>query len=135
MYSETKALISNFISDIWNDRKFGLLDKYLHQDYEDHSLPPAFPKGKEGLEMWITHTSKSFHHFTTIEEQLAEDCRCVVQVSIRFEHIGTWRGIEPTGKVVKAPGFRMFKVQDGLIADHRALIDGNFIESQLRAAP
>lgn len=129
---ENSRVVRDFINQVWNNRAFEKLDDFLHPDFRDFSLPPGFSTGKDGTRDWITNTGASFEHFTMIEDLVKEGDRCIVKLSMRMKHIGRWRGIEPTSREVETPGYRYFKLKEGRIIEHRALIDGQAIEKQLK---
>lgn len=131
-YTATQHLVAGFIRDIWNERRFDRLLHYLHPAFIDHSLPPALPPGVSGLEQWIRLTGQSFEHQTSIEEQVTEPGKSILKIRMELRHIGEWRGIAATFHEVTAVGYRCFRVEDGRIIEHWALIDGNAIENQLR---
>lgn len=132
MNSENKNLILNFIDLAWNRQAFQHLPELLHPAFEDHSLPPSFPPDAAGLEDWIVATGKSFRHQSHIEKIVADYDTVMIKFHMELEHIGPWRGIEPTGAFVNAVGYRCFEIREGKIRSHWALIDGNAIENQLR---
>ncbi|GAB3320886.1 ester cyclase [Larkinella ripae] len=134
MKTETKNrhLVAGFIENIWNKNRFDSLDDYLHPDFIDHSLPPAFPATGVGLRQWVTATSESFEHQTIIEELVAEGDTCLLKFKMVVRQIGVWRGIEPAGAEATVVGYRCFKVTDGKISQHWALLDGNSLENQLK---
>lgn len=126
----TAHIVSQFIDHVWNNA--GAAD--LHPAFVDYSLPPGFPCNAEGLRQWVALTSASFEHHTLIEDQVTEGDKSVLRITMRLRHIGTWRDIPPTGKEVQTRGYRMFRVANGKIIGHWALIDGNALENQLRDA-
>jgi hypothetical protein len=65
-------MIKAFLHEIWNQQAFDKIDKYLHPDFEDHSLPASYPCGKEGTIQWITQTGYSFRHLSSIESLVTE---------------------------------------------------------------
>ena len=134
MNTNNKETVNNFIEDIWNQNQFDKIDNYLHPAFYDHSLPPSFPPDKEGLKRWITGTGKAFEHRTIIEEMVTEKNKVMLKIKMRLKHIGKWRDIEPTATEVFAAGYRYLKLADNKIIEHWALIDGNAIENQLKAA-
>ena len=69
---------------------------------------------------------------TDILDQVTEGDKTVLRIRMKLKHTGTWRGIEPTGIELDTMGYRQFKVKDGKIIEHRALIDGETIENKLR---
>ncbi|GAB3266253.1 hypothetical protein GCM10027347_34140 [Larkinella harenae] len=126
------ALITEFIGQIWNENRFEALDTFLHPDFVDHSLPATLAANREGLKQWILATGQAFEHKTVIEEIVAQGDTCILKFRMNVRHIGAWRGIEPIGTEATAIGYRCFKVRDGKISQHWALLDGNSLENQLR---
>lgn len=131
---ENSILIHDFIRQIWNERAFQKLGSFLHPDFRDYSLPPNLPANEEGTKTWILATGMSFEHHSEIEDQVTEGDKSIVKIRMDLKHIGTWRDIEPTGATIQTVGYRFFKLKDGKIAEHWALIDGQAIENQLRDA-
>lgn len=128
----TRNIITGFIENIWNRQHFDLLHDYLHTGFTDHSLPPALPADKEGLQRWIKATSESFEHNTIIETQVCEGNRSIIKIRMQLKHIGTWRNIAPTGANIFTTGYRYFRIAENKIIEHWGLIDGNAIEMQLK---
>ncbi|MBC6490558.1 ester cyclase [Flavihumibacter stibioxidans] len=131
-YSLNAGIVRDFMDTIWNRREFNQLGRFLHPDFADLSLPPGLQPGWQGLQDWINTTSKSFEHYSVIEEQVTEANRSVIQLTMKMTHIGEWRGLPATGISLVARGFRYFRLESGLIIEHRALIDGTAIEKRLR---
>jgi hypothetical protein len=132
-FNSTQELVAGYIRDIWNERRFDLLQQYLHPDFIDHSIPPALPPNRHGTEQWIRLTGESFEHHTLIDEQVTEPGKSILKIRMQLRHIGEWRGIPPTGREITAVGYRCFRLLDGQITEHWALVDGNALENQLRA--
>ena len=128
----TQELVAGYIRDIWNEQRFELLEHYLHPAFTDHSLPPTLPPDVVGLELWIRLTGQSFEHRTIIDEQVAESGKSILKIRMQLRHIGEWRGIPPTSREVTAVGYRCFRIEEGRIIEHWALIDDNAIKNQLR---
>ncbi|HEV7330165.1 MAG TPA: ester cyclase [Flavisolibacter sp.] len=131
---ENSILVKEFINQIWNNKAFEKLDGFLHPDFRDFSLPPVFTPNKEGLKKWISNTGISFEHHTIIEEQVTEGDKSIIKLRMNLKHIGAWRGIEPTGLDLHTFGYRYFKLKEGKIIEHWAVIDGQAIENQLKSA-
>ena len=129
---EQQLIIKAFLHEIWNQQAFDKIDAFLHPDFEDHSLPASYPRGKEGTIQWITQTGNSFRHLSFIESLVMEGNQCMIRIRMRLVHIGTWRNIEPTQAEIECFGYRHFILKDGKIRAHYALIDGQSIESQIR---
>lgn len=134
MNSKNKSIVSNFIEEIWNQNQFEKIDNYISPDFIDHSLPPALPADKDGMKRWIIGTGKSFEHKTVIDDIVCEEDKVMLKIRMHLKHIGFWRGIEPTHSKISTVGFRYYKLNDGKIVEHWALLDGNAIKNQLKEA-
>ena len=126
------TLAVNFLEDFWNGRQFRTAGDYFHANYHDHTVPLGFPTGAAGTIQWIEKLGESFIHRTEIEEVIAEVDKVMLRVRLHLKHTGPWRGIEPTGAEVSTTGFRVFRVEAGRRIEHRALIDGESLEKQLK---
>jgi predicted ester cyclase len=133
--STNKQIVLNYIETVWNGRRLDEIDHFISAGYEDHSLINAIPPNRNGLRIWIENTSKAFDHKTTVETIVAEGDDVAVRVSFEVNHIGVWRGIEPTNKRVVVKGFRFFCLRDGKIVSHWALIDGEALQTALTEQP
>jgi predicted SnoaL-like aldol condensation-catalyzing enzyme len=134
MNSENKSTATNFIEEIWNKNQFEKIDNYLSSSFIDHSLPPTLPANKDGMKLWILGTGKSFEHKTIIDDMVCEGNKVMLKMRMQLKHIGIWRGIEPTHFEISTVGYRYFKLANGKIVEHWALVDGNSIENQLKEA-
>jgi predicted SnoaL-like aldol condensation-catalyzing enzyme len=130
----TAQIVLQFIEEIWNRQLTSSAGDFLHPAFIDHSLPDSLPTGAEGLQKWVQLTSASFIHRTIVEDHVTESDKCVLRITMQLTHIGTWRGKPATGMEVSTSGYRMFRVQDGKIIEHWALVDGSALESRLRGA-
>jgi len=128
---ENKALILEFIDQVWNQQKVDAISDYVSEDFVDHSLPPGFPEGAAGTQMWIVSTGKSFRHCTIVEDIFSEGNKVCVRIQMQLQHIGEWRGYAPTGVDITTAGYRFFELADGRITRQWALIDGNRIEQEI----
>lgn len=134
MNSENKSIVTNFIEEIWDNNQLEKIDNYLSANFIDHSLPPTLPVNKDGMKLWILGMGKSFKHKTIIDDIVCEDNKVMLKIKMQMKHIGVWRGIEPTHFKISTIGYRYYKLADGKITEHWALIDGNSIENQLKEA-
>ncbi len=131
---DNSKIIAEFIEQIWNNRNFEKLGEFIHPDFKDHSLPPALSADTEGMKKWILCTCLSFEHKTIIEDQITEGNKSIAKIKMEMKHIGLWRNFEPTGIELLIVGYRYYKLQEGKIIEHWALIDGQAIENQITNA-
>ena len=131
---DNSKIIADFIEQIWNNRNFRKLEDFMHPDFKDHSLPSALSADTEGMKKWIFGTGISFEHKTIIEDQITEGNKSIAIIKMEMKHIGLWRNFEPTGVELTTFGYRYYKLKDGKIIEHWAIIDGQKIEIQIRNA-
>ena len=129
MRQANKPIVINFIEEIWNQKQFGKIDKYVSAHFIDHSLPPTFSANKDGMKLWIIGTGKAFEHKTIIDNIVSEGGQVMIKMKMQLKHIGVWREMPPTQLQIEATGCRLFHISRGKIMDHWALIDGSAIET------
>ena len=128
---QQKDFIGKYIDVIWNQGDTSRLEEFLHPSFTDHGIPGNLPPNAEGLKQWIAQTHSSFVPETIIEDQVTEDNKSMIKITMRMKHIGTWRGIAATGLTVTTKGYRCFRLQNNQIIEHWALIDGAALEKEL----
>lgn len=129
--TNNKQTVERFIEEVWNNKIFSVLDEILHPEYRDYSFLSSVSPTKEGLKLWIQNISAAFDHQTYVESIVGEDDHVAVRIRFSVTHIGSWRGIDATGKQATIKGFRFFTLKDGKIAEQHALIDGEALQTRL----
>lgn len=135
MISTNKQVVTDFMNMIWNNKQYDELCKFLHPNFEDHSLPTSLPPGAEGLKLWLTGLSNSFQHSSRIDDIIADDDKVAIRMTMLLKHTGQWRGIAATGKDFGTNGFRFFRLKDGKIIEHWGLLDATAIDNNIIAKP
>ncbi len=130
---QTKNVVHRLIDEGWNQGNLAVVDTLVAEHCVDHSLPPQMT-GREGMKQWIAATGKAFEHKTIIEDQVTEGATSMLRVRMDMKHIGDFRGIPATGKTATISGYRTYRVENGQIVEHWALIDGASLAEQLRPA-
>ena len=69
-----------------------------------------------------------------VEDLLAEGAKVVVRGEFRGIHRGTFAGIEPTGKSVRADLIIIYAIANGLIVDHWMVFDLFALLQQLQSS-
>ncbi|WP_159729907.1 ester cyclase [Sphingobacterium sp. 18053] len=126
-----KNIVTDFVNEIWNEKKITNIQRYLTDEFVDHSLPTGMPKNWEGTQKWIMATSVSFQHLTVIEDIISEGDKVFMRISMKLRHTGLWRNYQPTGTEVTTEGYRLFRISNGQITEHWATIDGSKIETAI----
>lgn len=135
MISTNKQVVTDFMDVIWNNKQYDELCRFLHTNFEDHSLPTSLPPGTEGLKVWLTALSKSFEHSSRIDDVIADGDKVAIRMTMLLKHTGQWRGIAATGKEFGTNGFRFFRLKDGKIIEHWGLLDATAIDNNVVAKP
>ena len=128
---QIKTVVQRLIDEGWNQGNLDVVDELVAEHCVDHSLPPSMT-GRAGMKQWITATGNAFEHKTIIEDQVTEGNTSMLRLRMEMRHVGDFRGIPATGKTVTTTGYRTYRVEDGQIVQHWALIDGASLAEQLR---
>jgi len=106
MLNENKATVRRLWEEVWNSRRFDLLDEIMSPDYAEHERRFA-PK------MLAAFPNTQF----TIEEMIAEGDRVVTRVTLHATHEGEYRGIAATGRQVEVKGAWIHRLEDNRIVE------------------
>lgn len=116
-----KDVITRFITEVWNRNHLDALDTFLDPTYYDYTYEP---RNREGLERTLLLMQTAFPGYETlIEEIVGEGDTVAVCLTLRGTHAGPFRGLPASGKPFAIGGYRFYKVSDGKIISHRALLD------------
>ena len=116
-----KDVITRFITEVWNGNNLHVLDEFLDPAYYDYTYEP---RNRQGLEHTLRIMQAAFPgHQTIIEEIVGEGDTVAVCLTLRGTHTGPFRGLPASGKHFEIGGYRFYKVRDGKITSHRALLD------------
>jgi len=119
--NSNKDVITRFISEVWNRNNLAVLDDLIDPAYYDYSYEP---RNREGLERTLLMMKTAFpDHETIIEEIVGEGDTVAICQTLRGTQSGPFRGLPVSSKHFEIGGYRFFKVRDGKIASHRALLD------------
>lgn len=116
-----KDVIIRFVSEVWNGNSLDMLDDLIDPAYYDYSYEP---RNRAGLERTLLMMQTAFPgHETIIEEIVSEGDTVAICQTLRGIHSGPFRGLSVSGKHFEIGGYRFFKIRDGKITSHRALLD------------
>lgn len=116
-----KAVISQFITEVWNRRDPDLASAFLTPDYHDYAYQPA---DLLGLRQAIITTRDAFPDYVfVIEDMVAESDTVIVRMRLHGTHLGSFRDLPPSGHHIDVAVYRSFQIVDGKIANHQGLLD------------
>lgn len=116
-----KAVVTQFIAQVWNGNNLDILDELLDSGYYDYIYEPH---NREGLEHTLQLMQSAFPgHETIIEEIIGEGDSVAVCLTFRGTHTGPFLGFAGSGKSFEIGGYRFYTVRNGKIITHRGLIN------------
>ena len=127
-----KRVVTRYIVEFWNGKNAGVLDELLDPAFHEYTYAP---RTREGHESALALMNEAFAgHETIIEEIIAEGDTVAVCQTLRVTQSGPFRGIPNAGRHAEIGGYRFFKIKDGKIVSHRALIDVPSLLQQISVA-
>lgn len=129
--ASNKRLVLRFLNDVFVHRDMSRLDEYLRDDYIQHN--PDCPQGKAGFIQFfdvIFQAMPDFHY--SIKKVVADGDIVMAWCTTMGTHTGgEFLGRAPSGKAVKFDVVDIFRLEDGLIAEHWDVADTFTFFSQL----
>jgi steroid delta-isomerase-like uncharacterized protein len=126
-------IVRDFISEVWNAGDATAVDRYLTSDYIEHAYDP---KGVAGLKAMVALLATAFpDQRSDLEDCVAQGDRVMVRIRLTGTHNGTFRTKEATGKKIDVRAVRWFRMVDGKIAEHWALLDTLALFRQIEMLP
>jgi steroid delta-isomerase-like uncharacterized protein len=123
-------IILNFIETVWNANNPDAADHFLTPAYRDHAYNGGDANALKGV---IRELGAAFpDQRQVIEDLVAADDRVMARIRLQATHTGTFRGLAPTGRAVDVRVARWFRIADGRIAEHWALLDTSGLMRQLQ---
>jgi steroid delta-isomerase-like uncharacterized protein len=125
------ALVRDFIEQVWNRRDTAQLSTYLSEDYIDHAYQPA---NSEGLHNMLMQLGLAFPDAQQeIAAITAQDDMVVCRITMTATHQGPFRDAPASGNAVRVQVYRSYRIVDGKIAEHWALLDTATLLRQIGA--
>ncbi len=128
---KNKELVKDFCETVFVNHNLSTLDRFMRDDYLQHN--PDVPQGKAGFKQFFEKTFKAIPDFKyTLKEIVADGDRVWIYCTTSGTHIGgEWLEVPPTGNKLNFDVVDMFRIQDGLIAEHWDVADTYSLFSQL----
>jgi predicted ester cyclase len=131
---EPRDVVRRFVEEYQNAADERAFEELLHPDVVDHSRPPGIEPGALGVRQQFDGFRAAFADFrATILDQLAQDDKVVTRKVFTGTHLGSFQGIEPTGREVEIHVIDIVRVADGRIVEHWNCVDRLGLLSQLGA--
>lgn len=135
MSHENKLLMRRAVAELWNQRKFDVLDTMLAADFILHS-PSQDIHGRDGVKQLFTtlHEACPDLHFT-IEDLVADGDRVVTRWTASGTQTGEFQGIPATHTRVRMSGTDIDRIANGRVIECWTVSDDLGLLQQLGAFP
>jgi len=131
-----EKFIHEFINDVWNNKKFVKVKKYIHHDYTVY-LDTGDPwEGKTlnhaGFKERLKFSFNSFPdmHFK-ITSTIEEENHVAINWILTGTNLGPISNFPPTKKSIKTNGMTIYYFRDSLISGHAQVFDRITVMKQL----
>lgn len=100
--------------ELLNQHNLDAIGDYLADDVIWHDLPPGLPAGIAGARIYFDALLAAFPDYHgDVHTVVADDHHVAMLVDCTATHEGEFRGIAPTGRVVRWTGESHLRVEDG----------------------
>ncbi|MEA2519192.1 MAG: hypothetical protein QOF49_1272 [Chloroflexota bacterium] len=132
---DNKAIVRRFIDEIFVQGRTAAVDELLADDFVGHTWPSTgHPKDDLKAAIGRTSTGLSDPVFD-VEDVIAEGDRVAVRLTAAATHTGELMGMPASGKRYSIGEIHIFRVRDGLVAEHWHQFDQMGMMKQLGAMP
>jgi predicted ester cyclase len=120
MSSASAQFIRQFMSEVWDKAQIEATEAFVTANYIDH----AYEGGVDALKAQISQLHGAFPgSLHKIEDILVEGDRVMLRARLQGRHTGAFRAIPATDAPIDVRVARWFRLEDGKIAEHWALLD------------
>ncbi|MFY9580352.1 MAG: ester cyclase [Gaiellaceae bacterium] len=134
---DNKTQPQRVFTEILNEGRLEVADEIVAPGFLLHSPTRPEPfEGPDGFKDFVTDLRRGFPDLNiTIDHVIAEGDFVSIRSRVTGTHLGTYRGIPPTGRKISQSQLHMFHVVDGQINETWQEIDGLGIMQQLGIFP
>ena len=138
---QSKAIVSRFYEELWNNRNLSVADEIISPDCVTHQLQSGAanvgaPRDPEAVKHHVNEWLAAFPDLRfTVEQMIAEEDKVVSQSVMRGTHSGTWLGLAPTNKEVSIRLMVTQRISNGKIVEDWVLVEALGLFQQLGLIP
>jgi predicted ester cyclase len=127
-----KERVREIIDRIFVHQEDAAIDELVAEDFVPHTFGPM-PAGREGLREGMKRAGSGISDPEfEIHDLIAERDRVAARLTTSARHTGTFMGIEPTGRRYSIDEIHIFRLRDGLLAEHWHEFDKGALLAQLK---
>ena len=138
MSAEGNKAVVRQIEEAWDTGNLDALDPLFEPNFVAHMAIPGMPPGLAGAKMAHQMSLQSFpDRRTTIEDIIADGDQVAVRVRMRGTNRGglAWMGVPANGNKVDTSWISIYRLANGKVVEHRAVMDLLGMKQQLDAVP
>jgi steroid delta-isomerase-like uncharacterized protein len=137
---ENKAIVRRFLEEVQSQHNLDIVGELMDPNMIDHYYDAQGlqqPKNAvEGFKKFFSGMLAAFPDIkAVIHDQVAEGDKVVTHKTFHGTHKGEFRGIPPTGKKASVDVIDIFRIADGKMVEHWAVIDWMGLMQQLGVVP
>jgi steroid delta-isomerase-like uncharacterized protein len=111
-----------------------VIDELMAEDFVDHTPLPGLPPTRDGVRMLFAGLRVAFPDLrVTIHEQIADGEKVVTRKTFSGTHGGPFMGVPATGNPVSFDAIDILTFRDGLMREHRVVVDQLTLMQQIGA--
>jgi C-1 hydroxylase len=132
---ENKAVVRRFIDEAFVKGNPESVDELISESFVPHTWPSVQP-GRESLKQTVVRMASGLSDVAfDVEDIIAEGARVAVRVIARATHRGDFMGMPAAGKGYEIDEIHIFRLENGLIAEHWHVADMLGMMKQMGAMP
>ena len=136
MSDANKALIRLWAEEGFNKNNMAVADQVYDTNVYYYEPSAGEVVGLENLKKFVISWREAFPDSQlTIEEHVSEDERIATRWTFVGTHLGTFRGVEPTGKHIKMGAMYFYRFARGKVVEIHAMVNIFSLLQQLGAVP
>jgi predicted SnoaL-like aldol condensation-catalyzing enzyme len=118
-----KKIVETLVKDVMINHDLGKLDSYMRDDYIQHLS--RVPQGKEGFRQFFGNLLKAIPDLNySVIKMIAEEDMVMIYVEVTGTHTGgEYWGKAATGNKLNCEAVDIYRIEEGMIAEHWAVID------------
>jgi len=123
-------------TEVFNLGRIEVIDEIIATNIHDHSIPPGYPPGREGLKRYATEFRQAFPDLHYEMEHEVSQGDLVVQHGYGSGTMqGDFMGMKATGKKACWSEMHIIRMRDGKAQEHWSVADVLTMLQQLGLAP
>jgi predicted ester cyclase len=100
------------------------VEQFIHPDSINHRGAGQAPGGREGFRKVVGWLNSGFADLAiSPQDVIASNDKVVIRTRFTGLHVGTFYGVAPTQQTVDCEQIHIFRIEDGMVAEHWMCMD------------